>query len=180
MDDIATFKQCVSFWVLLACWSELYTLQDRIWMHGNFFFFLLVDIRGGRSLWTQLWFHIKHLNKCKASRKSLWISLVLFDSGTNGAITFVGLLSSLLGGMVVGITYFITQLIFVTDLEVSAPQWPIIVFGAAAGLLGSIVDSYLGATMQYSGKVLFFFSPPILSVTSKWTWDFQKGWGHDF
>ncbi|NXW56878.1 TMM19 protein, partial [Eurystomus gularis] len=71
--------------------------------------------------------------------------------GTNGAITLVGLLSSLLGGMTVGITYFITQLLFVTDLEVSAPQWPIIVFAAAAGLLGSIVDSYLGATMQYSG-----------------------------
>ncbi|NXF61997.1 TMM19 protein, partial [Ciccaba nigrolineata] len=71
--------------------------------------------------------------------------------GTNGAITLVGLLSSLLGGMAVGIAYFITQLIFVTDLEISAPQWPIIVFGAASGLLGSIVDSYLGATMQYSG-----------------------------
>ncbi|XP_074936900.1 transmembrane protein 19 isoform X3 [Phalacrocorax aristotelis] len=71
--------------------------------------------------------------------------------GTNGAVTLVGLLSSCLGGMAVGIAYFITQLIFVTDLEVFAPQWPIIVFGAAAGLLGSIVDSYLGATMQYSG-----------------------------
>ncbi|XP_066039351.1 LOW QUALITY PROTEIN: transmembrane protein 19 [Chamaea fasciata] len=71
--------------------------------------------------------------------------------GTNGAVTLVGLVSSLLGGMTVGIAYFITQLIFVTDLEISAPQWPIIVFGAAAGLLGSIVDSYLGATMQYSG-----------------------------
>ncbi|PKU47787.1 transmembrane protein 19 [Limosa lapponica baueri] len=71
--------------------------------------------------------------------------------GTNGAVSFVGLLSSLLGGMAVGIAYFITQLIFVTDLEISAPQWPIIVFGAAAGFLGSIVDSYLGATMQYSG-----------------------------
>ncbi|NXR82642.1 TMM19 protein, partial [Pycnonotus jocosus] len=71
--------------------------------------------------------------------------------GTNGAVTLVGLISSLLGGMAVGIAYFITQLIFVTDLEISAPQWPIIVFGAAAGLLGSIVDSYLGATMQYSG-----------------------------
>lgn len=72
----------------------------------------------------------------------------------------MGLLSSLLGGMAVGIAYFITQLIFVTDLEISAPQWPIIVFGAAAGLLGSVVDSYLGATMQYSGKILpfFFFS----------------------
>ncbi|XP_030303724.1 transmembrane protein 19 isoform X1 [Calypte anna] len=71
--------------------------------------------------------------------------------GTNGGITLVGLLSSLLGGMAVGIAYFITQLIFVSDLEISAPQWPLIVFGAAAGLLGSIVDSYLGATMQYSG-----------------------------
>ncbi|NXY40980.1 TMM19 protein, partial [Ceuthmochares aereus] len=71
--------------------------------------------------------------------------------GTNGGVTLVGLLSSLLGGMVVGIAYFLTQLIFVTDLEISAPQWPIIVFGAAAGLLGSVVDSYLGATMQYSG-----------------------------
>ncbi|KAM6292640.1 transmembrane protein 19-like isoform 2-T2 [Porphyrio hochstetteri] len=71
--------------------------------------------------------------------------------GTNGAISLVGLLSSLLGGMAVGIAYFLTQLIFVTNLEMSAPQWPIIVFGAAAGLLGSIVDSYLGATMQYSG-----------------------------
>lgn len=81
----------------------------------------------------------------------------MFDLGTNGAITLVGLLSSLLGGMAVGTAYFITQLIFVTDLEISAPQWPIIVFGAAAGLLGSVVDSYLGATMQYSGKIFFFF-----------------------
>ncbi|NXG80267.1 TMM19 protein, partial [Baryphthengus martii] len=71
--------------------------------------------------------------------------------GTNGAVTFVGLLSSLLGGMAVGIAYFITQLLFVTDLDVSAPQWPLIVFGGAAGLLGSVIDSYLGATMQYSG-----------------------------
>ncbi|XP_062423789.1 transmembrane protein 19 isoform X2 [Rhea pennata] len=72
-------------------------------------------------------------------------------AGTNGGITLVGLFSSLLGGMVVGAAYFITQLLFVSDLDMSAPQWPIIVFGAAAGLLGSIVDSYLGATMQYSG-----------------------------
>nr|XP_025956153.1 transmembrane protein 19 [Dromaius novaehollandiae] len=69
--------------------------------------------------------------------------------GTNGGITLVGLFSSLLGGMVVGAAYFIAQLLFVSDLDISAPQWPIIVFGAAAGFLGSIVDSYLGATMQY-------------------------------
>uniref|UniRef100_A0A8D0GB37 Transmembrane protein 19 n=1 Tax=Sphenodon punctatus TaxID=8508 RepID=A0A8D0GB37_SPHPU len=71
--------------------------------------------------------------------------------GTNGGVTLVGLISSLLGGTLVGMAYFITQLAFVDDLDISAPQWPIVVFGAAAGLLGSIIDSYLGATMQYSG-----------------------------
>lgn len=63
----------------------------------------------------------------------------------------VGLASSLLGGTFVGIAYFLTQLIFVNDLDISAPQWPIIVYGGLAGLLGSIVDSCLGATMQFSG-----------------------------
>lgn len=96
--------------------------------------------------------------------------MALFDLGTNGGITLVGLLSSLLGGMTVGIAYFITQLIFVADLEGSAPQWPIILFGAVAGLLGSIVDSYLGATMQYSGKFWFclfwsWLSPHMHNVT---------------
>ncbi|XP_023376648.1 transmembrane protein 19 isoform X2 [Pteropus medius] len=71
--------------------------------------------------------------------------------GTNGGVTMVGLASSLLGGTFVGITYFLTQLVFVNDLDISVPQWPIIAFGGLAGLLGSIVDSYLGATMQFSG-----------------------------
>ncbi|XP_036107722.1 transmembrane protein 19 isoform X3 [Molossus molossus] len=72
-------------------------------------------------------------------------------TGTNGGVTVVGLASSLLGGTFVGIAYFLTQLIFVNDLDISAPQWPIIAFGGLAGLLGSIVDSYLGATMQFTG-----------------------------
>ncbi|XP_053113507.1 transmembrane protein 19 isoform X1 [Hemicordylus capensis] len=71
--------------------------------------------------------------------------------GTNGGVSLVGLISSLLGGTLVGVAYFISQLIFVNDLDISAPQWPIIVFGGMAGLLGSVIDSYLGATMQYSG-----------------------------
>lgn len=71
--------------------------------------------------------------------------------GTNGGVTVVGLVSSLLGGTCVGLAYFLTQLLFVNDLDISAPQWPIIAFGGLAGLLGSVVDSYLGATMQFSG-----------------------------
>ncbi|KAM4747044.1 transmembrane protein 19 isoform 1-T2 [Rhinophrynus dorsalis] len=71
--------------------------------------------------------------------------------GTNGGVTPVGLISSLLGGFSVGTAYFITQLLFVHDLEIAAPQWPIVIYGGMAGLLGSIIDSYLGAIMQYSG-----------------------------
>lgn len=36
-------------------------------------------------------------------------------------------------------------------LIASPNQWPIIVCGAFAGLFGSLIDSILGATIQYSG-----------------------------
>ncbi|XP_008204558.1 transmembrane protein 19 [Nasonia vitripennis] len=73
--------------------------------------------------------------------------------GTNGAVSWVGLLVSALGGLVVGLFHYLTVLYAVDSavLEVAAPQWPIIVLGGVGGLLGSIVDSILGATLQYSG-----------------------------
>ncbi|XP_028934699.1 transmembrane protein 19 isoform X1 [Ornithorhynchus anatinus] len=71
--------------------------------------------------------------------------------GTHGGITLVGVISSLLGGTFVGVAYFLAQLVFVNDLDISAPQWPLVAFGALAGLLGSVLDSYLGATMQFTG-----------------------------
>ncbi|XP_062913790.1 transmembrane protein 19 isoform X1 [Mobula hypostoma] len=71
--------------------------------------------------------------------------------GTNGGVTLVGLVASLLGGTVVGLAYLLTQLMFVDDLDSSPPQWPVVLYGAVAGFFGSILDSCLGATMQYSG-----------------------------
>lgn len=52
----------------------------------------------------------------------------------------------------VGAAYFITQLLLVNDLHTSDPQWPIILYGGVAGLVGSMLDSFLGAHMQYSGR----------------------------
>ncbi|XP_034019157.1 transmembrane protein 19 [Thalassophryne amazonica] len=72
-------------------------------------------------------------------------------AGTNGGVTPIGLAASFLGGLTVGVTYFVTQLLLVSDLHLAAPQWPVIAYGAVAGLLGSMLDSFLGAHLQYSG-----------------------------
>lgn len=64
----------------------------------------------------------------------------------------MGLLASFLGGLAVGAAYFLTQLLMVSDLHIADPQWPIMVYGGMAGLLGSLLDSFLGAHMQYSGE----------------------------
>ncbi|CAD6220290.1 GSCOCG00004984001-RA-CDS [Cotesia congregata] len=73
--------------------------------------------------------------------------------GTNGAVSLVGLLMSLLGGLLVGVFHYLAVLYTVDSvvLENSAPQWPIIVIAGLGGLLGSILDSIFGATLQYSG-----------------------------
>ncbi|XP_060927747.1 transmembrane protein 19 [Limanda limanda] len=72
-------------------------------------------------------------------------------AGTNGGVTPVGLVASFLGGLAVGVAYFVTQLLTVNNLHLYDPQWPIIVYGGVAGLLGSMLDSFLGAHLQYSG-----------------------------
>lgn len=59
-----------------------------------------------------------------------------------------------MGGLVVGLANYAT-LVYTIDAEMlarSPVQWPIIVAGGFAGLIGSIVDSILGATLQYSGN----------------------------
>lgn len=59
--------------------------------------------------------------------------------------------------MVVGLANY-AMLIYTIDADMlarSPAQWPIIVAGGFAGLVGSVVDSLLGATLQYSGNFIF-------------------------
>ncbi|XP_037780926.1 transmembrane protein 19-like isoform X1 [Penaeus monodon] len=83
-------------------------------------------------------------------------SLQPVPRGTNGAVSTSGIIMSLLGGLVVGIGHYLTLLMFVSSpVMISAPaQWPIIFVGAVGGLLGSLIDSVIGATMQFSGMKL--------------------------
>lgn len=96
-------------------------------------------------------FYIKGYKHPVPGKKVLYFVIPI--TGTNGAVTVVGLVASLLGGAAVGMSYFISQLLLVSDLHLAAPQWPVVAYGAAAGFLGSMLDSLLGAVMQYSGNV---------------------------
>lgn len=72
--------------------------------------------------------------------------------GTNGGISIIGLIVSFLGGTLVGLAYFLT-ILYTDDNShyFNPPQWPIILIGGFSGLFGSVLDSFLGATFQYSG-----------------------------
>lgn len=73
--------------------------------------------------------------------------------GTNGGISVMGSLFSVLAGLAVGLGQYLTIYYFSETLlwQYAPPQWPIILFGGLSGLIGSFIDSILGATLQYSG-----------------------------
>lgn len=77
--------------------------------------------------------------------------------GTNGGVTALGLAASAAGGLAVGAAFWAGGLLvpLVTGrwglLLAFAAQWPVLVIGAGAGVFGSLLDSVLGATVQFSG-----------------------------
>ncbi|EKX47646.1 hypothetical protein GUITHDRAFT_106634 [Guillardia theta CCMP2712] len=77
------------------------------------------------------------------SESFLLTSLRRVPRGTNGGISVIGTLASLLGGCFVGLVFALC------GSSLTLPST--IIVGAAAGLGGSLLDSLLGATLQYSG-----------------------------
>jgi len=85
-------------------------------------------------------------------------------TGTNGGISILGTVASIIGGTFIGIVFWVAGIFFCNNPVDSTipPQWPIILLGTLGGTLGSIIDSYLGATLQYSG-----YSPVLKKVVNK-------------
>jgi len=74
--------------------------------------------------------------------------------GTNGAVTLVGLVCSFLGGLLIGAAYYLGILLAASsqDLKLAPDQLNVILLGGLGGLLGSLIDSLLGAILQFSGQ----------------------------
>ena len=70
--------------------------------------------------------------------------------GTNGGVSLPGLVASAAGGMLIGMVYYSTSLLMITG-SYSSIEWVVIPVGLFSGLFGSLVDSLLGATLQFSG-----------------------------
>ncbi|KAL2499345.1 Protein of unknown function DUF92 [Abeliophyllum distichum] len=72
--------------------------------------------------------------------------------GTNGGVTKAGLLAAAAGGSVIGLAFVLIG--FLTTkctFDVALKQLLLIPLSAVAGLCGSVIDSLLGATLQFSG-----------------------------
>jgi uncharacterized protein (TIGR00297 family) len=77
--------------------------------------------------------------------------------GTNGGVTPLGLAASAAGGLAVGLAFWVGGVlvpIVTGQVELAlrfAAQWPVLLIGLGSGAVGSLIDSVLGATVQFSG-----------------------------
>lgn len=78
-------------------------------------------------------------------------------AGTNGGVTALGLGASAAGGCFIGAVFWAVGIVapslWPTGWKAAAAQWQIVPLGLVLGLVGSLIDSLLGATVQYTGLV---------------------------
>ena len=87
----------------------------------------------------------------------------IVPKGTNGGVTILGLGASIVGGLFVGITFYFCTFLSLEQvnndqysnleqlIESSTSQYWCIAIATFCSFFGSLLDSLLGATLQFSG-----------------------------
>ncbi|KAF7838625.1 protein PGR [Senna tora] len=72
--------------------------------------------------------------------------------GTNGGVTKAGLLAAAAAGSIIGLSFVLVGLLTARcDSDIALKQLLVIPISTLAGLFGSLIDSLLGATLQFTG-----------------------------
>eukprot|EP00879_Flechtneria_rotunda_P016238 GHRR01016989.1.p1 GENE.GHRR01016989.1~~GHRR01016989.1.p1 ORF type:complete len:246 (+),score=57.46 GHRR01016989.1:54-740(+) len=99
------------------------------------------------------------LGQLSGDQPRLLTTLQPVRRGTHGAVTLLGLSGAAAGGLLVGLVFYCGTLlspsswVFHAQRAVAMAQWRLIPLGLIAGLFGSLLDSLLGAILQFTGYI---------------------------
>ena len=72
--------------------------------------------------------------------------------GTNGGVSLLGTAAGAAGGLFVGTVFYGCSVLLSSEAELRLPKaWQNFTIALAAGVVGNLIDSLFGATLQYSG-----------------------------
>ena len=136
---------------IVACLYFCYCGEDS---------YISFSSKGTSTLPAYLWSaYVAHYACCTAdtwaselgvlstSKPRLITTLREVPSGTNGGISLLGTAASVAGGFFIGLIFWFIPIVFWYDYTLYL-QYPMVIVSTICGLLGSMIDSLLGATVQ--------------------------------